>query len=106
MRYLLVQRIFSTPSISHIYDDSGKRLTIDKLINDSDKETWMKILSMELGLLPQGNINGVQSIDTIEFILQQDVPGNEKVTYAQCVCDHRPLKPENIGFELLLEETS
>ena len=49
---------------------------------------------MELGRLAQGNIHGVLATDTIDFIYKSDVPLGEKVTYAQCVCDHRPLKPE------------
>ena len=49
---------------------------------------------MELGRLAQGNIHHVSATDTIDFISQSDVPLGEKVTYAQCVCDHRPLKPE------------
>ena len=103
---LLAQQIFSTPTISHIYDNSGKRQSIDRLINGSDKETWTKSLSMELGRLSQGNVHGVQSTDTIEFILQQDVPANEKVTYAQCVCNHRPLNQKIIGFKFSLGKTS
>ena len=49
---------------------------------------------MELGRLASGNKYGVQYTNTIDFIMFSDVPTNEKVTYAQCVCDHRPLKPE------------
>ena len=49
---------------------------------------------MELGRLAQGNMHGVTSIDTIDFILQSDVPKDQKVTYAQFVCGHRPLKSE------------
>lgn len=49
---------------------------------------------MELGRLAQGNDHGVKSTDTIDFIHQNEVPLNEKVTYAQFVGDERPLKPE------------
>ena len=49
---------------------------------------------MELGRLAQGNKYNVSSTNTIEFIHLHQVPTKEKVTYAQCVCDHCPLKPE------------
>ena len=93
-QFLMAQHIFSTPSIMHIYDSNGKRMTIDKLVKGKDKDIWNKSLSMELGRLAQGNIHGVTATDTIDFISKSDVPKDEKVTYAQCVCDHRPLKTE------------
>ena len=101
-RTLLAQHIFSTPASYHIYDASGKRLTIDKLIKGDNKETWLRSLSMEFGRLAQGNIHGVQSTDTIDFIAYHEVPSNEKVTYAQCVCDHRPLKPEKFRVRIVV----
>lgn len=52
-------------------------------------------MSMKIGRLAQENVYGVQATDTIDFITQDQVPTNNKVTYAQCVCDHRPLKPES-----------
>ena len=87
------QHIF-TPNINHIYNPEGKRLTMADLLAGETAETWNKSMSMELGRLAQGNKYGVESTDTIDIILKTDVPVNEKVTYAQCVCDFRPLKPE------------
>ena len=101
-KYLLAQHIFSSPSSMHIYDETGKKMSIDKLVNGTDKHIWIKSLSMELGRLAQGNIHGVTSTDTIDFILKQDVPLNEKVTYASCVCDHRPLKPEKYRVRIVV----
>ena len=69
-------------------------MTLEQLLQGKDKEIWNKAQSMEIGRLAQGNIHGVTSSDTIDFICKCDVPSNEKVTYAQFVCDHRPLKPE------------
>ena len=57
---------------------------------------------MELGRLAQGNKYGVQSTDTIDFIFPHEVPKGEKVTYAQCVCDHRPLKPEPVRVQIVV----
>ena len=51
-------------------------------------------MSMELGRLAQGNKYGVKPTIFIDFIPFSDVPTNVKVTYANFVADHRPLKPE------------
>ena len=51
-------------------------------------------MSNEWGRLAQGNYNGVESTDTIDFIPFQQVPTDKKVTYASFACDHRPLKSE------------
>ena len=81
-RTLLAQHIFSRPNALHIYNDEGKRLTIDKLVKGENSATWLQSLSMEFGRLAQGNKYGVQSTDTIDFISHTDVPIKEKVTYA------------------------
>lgn len=57
---------------------------------------------MELGRLAQGNTHGVLSTDTIEFILQIDVPSGEKVTYAQYICDHKPLTPKKFRVRVVV----
>ena len=80
--------------MQHIYNDHGERMTFEKLFKSKDGAVWSKAFSMELGRLAQGNMHGVTSTDIIEFIYQTDVPNNEKVTYGQCVCDLRPLKPK------------
>ena len=72
-RTLLAQHIFTLPHINHIYDDSGKHLTIDKLLNGSQSQIWAKSLSMELGRLAHGNKYGVDFTDTIAFISLEDV---------------------------------
>lgn len=51
-------------------------------------------MSMELGRLAQGDKYGVKATNCIDFIPFSDVPTNTKVTYANFVADHRPLKPE------------
>ena len=55
---------------------------------------WNKSLSNEWGRLAQGNIHGVRSTDTIDFILKKEVPDGTTVTYATYVLDYRPLKEE------------
>ena len=57
---------------------------------------------MEFGRLAQGNQYGVSSTDTFDFIHSNEIPSNEKVTYAQFVCDERPLKPEKYRVRLVV----
>ena len=90
------------PNINHIYDDKGKRLSLENLLHGPQVAIWTKSLSMELGRLAKGNKYGVKITDTIEFIPIDLVPKNDKVTYAQCVCDHRPLKPEKYRIRLVV----
>ena len=83
------------PSCNHIYnEENGKRETIDSLLKGNKKDVWEKALSNEWGRLAQGNKYGVQAQDAIDFIFKKDVPSDRDITYAQFICDHRPLKTE------------
>ena len=44
--------------------------------------------------MAQGISDGVSGTDTIDFIRKSEVPANKKVTYANFICDYRPLKTE------------
>ena len=78
-----------TPYISHIYDDKGKRQTIDMLLNDDNgKQQWEPALSNEWGRLAKSNARGVACTDTIEFVYYHQVPQDHKVTYATFACDY------------------
>ena len=92
IQYLAAQEIFRI-SVNHIYDDKGKRETVDTLLNGKNKIIWTQALSNEIGRLSQGNDAGVDYTDCFEFIHKHEVPAGRKVTYANFVCDHRPLKP-------------
>ena len=85
---------FLFPSFNHTYTENNKTQTIQKLLYSNKRECWLRALSNEFGRLAKGNIHGINSTDTIEFILQSDLPAGKKVTYATFVCDHRPLKFE------------
>lgn len=93
-RYLLAQHIFKHPTMMHMYDSHGKRLSMDNLINGPQGDTWTRALSNEWGRLAQGNDHGVLATNTIRFIAPSEVPSDRKVTYVSFVCDHRPLKTE------------
>ena len=59
----------SLPSASHIYDQSGIRLSMDKLLEGKDGfSKWIPALSNEWGRLAQGNDNNVVSTDCIDFV--------------------------------------
>ena len=65
----LILNPFTTPSVSHIFDDFGREQTLEKLLASSDGPTkWTPVLSNEWGRLAQGNITGVKITDTIDFI--------------------------------------
>lgn len=80
--------------INHIYDDNGNKLSLEKLLVGEDSNRWKKALSNELGRLTQSSDADVASADAMDFIFHHEVPNGSKVTYANFVCDHRPLKDE------------
>ena len=81
--------------MNHIYNtNTGKKETIDTLLAGAKKHIWRTSLSNELGRLAHGVGNRVSYTNTISFIPRDQVPQDAKVTYANMVCDHRPLKPE------------
>ena len=93
-KYLLAQHIFNQPTAMHIYDDQGKKLSMNNLIQGEHKDRWVKALSNEWGRLAQGNKHGVLATNTIKFIKPSQVPTDRKITYVSFVCDHIPLKTE------------
>ena len=52
-----------------------------------------------MGRLAQG-IDEIDGNDCITFISQSEVPMSKKVTYANMVCDYRPLKQEKYRVRL------
>ena len=72
----------------HVYDNNGRRETINSILFGVDRKNWEHSMSNKLGRLAQGNKHGVKATDTMKFIKQEDVPKNNKVTYA------------NFGFNL------
>ena len=62
---------------NHIYDENGKRETINSLITGQNKPIWNQALSNEFGRLAQGNDAGIRHTDAIDFIkiqkFQKDV---------------------------------
>ena len=92
----------STPFAAHIYDNSGKKLSIDKLLSGPTAHIWNQAVSNEMGRLTKGNDAGVSWTDTMEFIHKVDVPKSKKVTYCSFVCDLRPFKEETHRVRLVV----
>jgi len=67
-------------------------MSMNSLLTGPDSTIWTTALSNELGRLAQGIGDRVVGTDTIDFIMKQEVPKGKKVTYANFICDHRPLK--------------
>ena len=77
-KYLLAQHIFSHKA-HHIYNDQGKRLSIDILLSGEHGDSrWMPALSNEWGRLAQGNYAGVEATDTIESFPHTEVPKRKR----------------------------
>ena len=89
---LLAQNV-SQHKLNHIFTEDKKE-TLDTLLKGPNQKVWERALSNELGRLAQGMKQRVRPTDTIDFIQKSEVPYNKKVTYANMVCDHRPLKAE------------
>ena len=88
--------------MSHIYDTSGRKLSIDKLLTGSQSHIWNKVVSNKMGRLTKGNDDGVSWTDTMEFITKEEVPSHKKVTYCSFVCDIRPYKQEKYRVRLVV----
>ena len=71
---------FLDNTINHMYNDYGKKQTLDELLA-TNPDRWNRALSNEWGRLSSGNIYGVECTNTIEFINKNDVPETKKVTY-------------------------
>ena len=108
--HLIAQHIYSinhptsnpSQSCMHIFNDAGKKQSLDDLLTGTQKDVWSKSLSNELGRLAQGNIHGIKATDTIDFIHKNDVPRDRKVTYANFDINYRPLKSEKYRVRLVV----
>ena len=85
----------------HIFDAKGKKRSIDSLLQDKQTTSiWSKALENELGRLAQGFQHRVKAQDAMDFIFHHDIPKDRKVTYANFVCDYRPLKSEKFRVRM------
>ena len=89
--------------LNHIYNpDTGIKLTYDSL-RKLDKDRWETSFANEIGRLAQGVGERMKSgNDNMFFIPKSAIPANRKVTYANPVCDYRPLKDEPYRVRLVV----
>ena len=87
--------------IYHIFSDDGKRQNIDQLLKGPMKIIWGNGLDNELGRLADG-VPGVLGTKTISFIFKSEIPRDKKITYANMVCDEKPLKQEKYRVRLTI----
>ena len=79
--------------------NDGRKQTLDQLLQGEDKSIWQMALSNELGRLSQG-VRDIKGNDVMDFIPFSHVPKGRIVTYANMVCDIRPLKTEKFRVRL------
>ena len=86
---------------NHIFDNLGKRRTLDSLLQDkTTSPIWSAALENKLGQLSQGFQNRVKAQDAMDFIFHNEIPSDRKITYANFVCDYRPLKSEKFRVRM------
>ncbi len=87
--------------LNHVYDEHDKRQSLDMLLaNPTTEPTWAPGVENELGRLAQGFDNRVTGTNTIYFIHKHEVPSDRKISYANFVCNYRPLKSEKYRFRM------
>ena len=80
---LLTQQIFS---VQHIFNGAGDKLSLDKILGvEHGGARWKPALSNKWGRLAQCNDAGVSATDTIHLVHYQNVPKENKFTYASFV---------------------
>ena len=83
------------PHIAHLYHPvTGEKESYDSL-RKQDPKKWETAFSNEIGRLAQGVGERMPTgNENIFFIRKDQVPKHKKVTYANPICDYRPLKDD------------
>ena len=90
---LILDHIFHPNySANHLYQEDGRKETIDSLLRGIASKTWSNSLSNEWSRLSRGNDYSIKGTETINFIYKHQVPQENKVTYVLYVCDYHSLK--------------
>ena len=97
------EEFFSLPIANHVYNErTGVRETIDTLLQGESSAIWSQALSNEWDRLADGKLKKVKPSHTIQFVPQNEIPRDRKVTYGNFVCDIRPLKKEPYRVRLIV----
>ena len=86
----------------HIFDEAGKKQSLDDLLSGPDEKIWKRSIGNELGRLSDGIPGRVRGTKAVRWIHKKEIPKNKKVTYANMVCDYRPLKEEKYRVRLTI----
>ena len=79
--------------INHIYNNEGKRQSIDKMLQSENTHIWSHSLSNETVTIVQGTRN-IQDNEIVNYIPKSKVPTGAIVVYSNFICDFKPLKTE------------
>ena len=86
-------------TINQMFNEHGKKQSIDQLLKGTSKEIWQVALSNELGRLVQG-VRSIKGNDVINFIKHSDIPKHKVVTYAsKHGLRHQTIKNRKISSE-------
>ena len=78
----------------HIFDDNGQKQSLEDLLKGPMAKTWTRSTRNELGRLSNVILGCIKGTRAIGFIKKSKIPKGKKITYANFVCDYRPLKKE------------
>ena len=70
---------------NHIFDEKGKKLSIDALLKGAMEKTWRKSTSNELARLSDGIPSHLCGTKAVCWIHKLEVPTGKKITYANKV---------------------
>jgi hypothetical protein len=89
------QEYYNPAQVNHMYHPvTGMRENYDQL-KKREPDRWNRSMANEMGRLAQGVGTRMKSgTDTTYFIKRNQVPKGKKVTYANAICDYRPLKDD------------
>ena len=72
----------------NIFDDNGKRLNIDVLLNRDMKNVWRQATTNKLGRLSEEIAVKVKGSKVVRWIYKNEIPTHKKITYANMVCNY------------------
>ena len=87
---------------NHIFDEAGKKLNLDALLKGPRKNIWQQAVTNELGRLSSGIPGKIKGTKAMRYIHKNEVPTGKKITYANMVCNFRPLKNEKHRVRLTI----
>ena len=91
-QHLVCNHLFKLYHAFHIFNNQGKKETIDTVLTGCDRDTWQKDVVNELGILANEIDNQVRATNTIQLIRKEEVPKGCTVTFDFFVCAYLLLK--------------